>query len=282
MSRPTCEETARADRDEPVPSVAHGPHPGRVTGGPIPADRPGRELASVTPLLFAGDGREPRRRRVADAALAAAATGALVLAALASEESAGDQAELVEAAGRLLGWLEPLWTACYGAASAVCAALVVVALGVGRRALARDIGVAVVLTLGTDAGLAQWVDGSAPGLSDMVWAVGDPSYPARLWPRVGGGTAGAGRRGHAGRAAVRQHRGDAVRRRGPRARRDRGGRGGADPPPAHLLPASGLGVRRAPVARRPRVCVSTACPIWARSPAGGDDAGSRSTQGSAV
>src|SRR5918996_1303329 len=246
MSRPTCEETARADRDEPVPSVAHGPHPRRVTGGPIPADRPGRELASVTPLLFAGDGREPRRRRVADAALAAAATGALVLAALASEESAGDQAELVEAAGRLLGWLEPLWTACYGAASAVCAALVVVALGVGRRALARDIGVAVVLTLGTDAGLAQWVDGSAPGLSDMVWAVGDPSYPARLWPRVGGG------------------------------------RGGADPPPAHLLPASGLGVRRAPVARPPRVCVSTACPIWARSPAEGDDAGSRSTQGSAV
>jgi hypothetical protein len=135
-----------------------------VTVEAVAAHRSERDVAVVAPLLFAGDGRQVRRRGVADAALAATATGALVLAALASEGTTRDQSELVDATARRLGWLEPPRTACYGAASAVCAALMAVALVAERRSLARDIAVAAALTLAIGAGLARWVDGSAPGL----------------------------------------------------------------------------------------------------------------------
>ncbi|HEY6415971.1 MAG TPA: hypothetical protein VIX41_07025, partial [Acidimicrobiales bacterium] len=51
--------------------------------------REARALESTAPLLFAGDGNEPRRRRVADAVLLGTAVTALVLAALVTKEVDG-------------------------------------------------------------------------------------------------------------------------------------------------------------------------------------------------
>jgi hypothetical protein len=73
---------------------------------------------------------------------------ALVLAALATNEVEGEEGELVNALNRLLGWLDPVWTACYGAAGMVCLALLVAVLAVRRLALARDIVLSAAVALG--------------------------------------------------------------------------------------------------------------------------------------
>jgi uncharacterized membrane protein YbhN (UPF0104 family)/tRNA A-37 threonylcarbamoyl transferase component Bud32 len=110
--------------------------------------------------------------------LAGCGAAAVVLTALASENTGPDEGELADALNRLLGWLEPLWTVCYRAAGVVSLALLVAALVVGRRDLARDIVCAAGFALGASYGLARWVDGVVPRLGDMLWAIGDPTYPA--------------------------------------------------------------------------------------------------------
>jgi uncharacterized membrane protein YbhN (UPF0104 family)/tRNA A-37 threonylcarbamoyl transferase component Bud32 len=129
------------------------------------------------PVLFATDGREPRRRRIADAALMGCGVVGVVLAGLASGDAAGEQ-DLAAAFERLLGWLEPLWTACYAAATVLSAGLLLVAIVGRREALARDVILAVAGALGAGWVLAHAVDGDAPSLADMLWASGNPSYPA--------------------------------------------------------------------------------------------------------
>ncbi|HZA76392.1 MAG TPA: hypothetical protein VE623_08385 [Acidimicrobiales bacterium] len=112
------------------------------------AHRAAVEPSAVSvPVLFATDGREPRRRRIADAAVLGCAVVALVLAGLASGDSAGEQ-DLAAAFERLLGWLEPLWTACYAGAGVLSAGLLVAAIASRRRALARDVVLAVAGALG--------------------------------------------------------------------------------------------------------------------------------------
>jgi glycosyltransferase 2 family protein len=141
-------------------------------------DRAGGETSTVSgPVLFATDGREPRRRRIADAALLGCALVALVLAGLASDATAAEQ-DLAAAFDGLLGWLEPLWTMSYAAASVVSAGLLLAAIAGRRTALARDIILAAAGALGTGWVVARSVDGDAPSLADMLWTSGDPSYPA--------------------------------------------------------------------------------------------------------
>jgi uncharacterized membrane protein YbhN (UPF0104 family) len=144
-----------------------------------------RAHGSTAPLVFAGDGNEPRRRRVADAVLLGTAVTALVLAALVTKEADGDEGELADALDRLLGWLHPVWSACYAAAGLICLALLVAALAVGRLRLARDIVLAGGVALGASAVVARVVDGVAPGVGDMVWRVGDPSFPAARLALIG-------------------------------------------------------------------------------------------------
>jgi uncharacterized membrane protein YbhN (UPF0104 family) len=130
------------------------------------------------PVLFATDGSEPRRRRVADAVWLGCAAVALGLGGLASGDSPGRQADVAAAFDRLLGWLEPLWTVCYAGASIVSAALVVAAVAGRRGALARDLIVAAAGVVGAGWLLALAIDGDSPSLGDMLWASGDPSFPA--------------------------------------------------------------------------------------------------------
>lgn len=106
---------------------------------------------------------------------------ALVLAALATNEVEGEEGELVDALNRLLGWLDPVWTACYGAAGMVCLALLVAVLAVRRLALARDIVLSAAVALGASEVLARVVDDAAPSVGDMLWRVGDPSFRRRGW-----------------------------------------------------------------------------------------------------
>jgi glycosyltransferase 2 family protein len=98
-------------------------------------------------------------------------------AGLASDATAAEQ-DLAAAFDRLLGWLEPLWTMCYAAASVVSAGLLLAAIAGRRTALARDITLAAAGALGTGWVVARSVDGDAPSLADMLWTSGDPSYPA--------------------------------------------------------------------------------------------------------
>jgi glycosyltransferase 2 family protein len=101
-----------------------------------------------------------------------------VLGALAGEAVEGDEGELVDALDRLLGWLDPVWTACYGAAGPVCLGLLAAALAVRRLGLARDIVLAVGVVVGGSELLARVVDDAWPSVGDMLWRVGEPSFPA--------------------------------------------------------------------------------------------------------
>jgi uncharacterized membrane protein YbhN (UPF0104 family) len=101
-----------------------------------------------------------------------------VLGALAGEAVEGDEGELVDALDRLLGWLDPVWTACYGAAGPVCLGLLVAAFAVRRLGLARDIVLAVGVVVGGSELLARVVDDAWPSVGDMLWRVGEPSFPA--------------------------------------------------------------------------------------------------------
>lgn len=149
-----------------------------MTGTRVRGRREPRPQGSSAPLLFAGDGREPRRRRVADAVLLGIAVATLVLAALASNQVEGDEGELVDALNRLLGWLDPVWTTCYAAVGPICVGLLVAALAVRRLELARDIGLAAGVVVGVSELLARVVDNAWPSVGDMLWRVGDPSFPA--------------------------------------------------------------------------------------------------------
>ena len=101
-----------------------------------------------------------------------------MLAALASNQVEGDEGELVDALVRLLGWLDPVWTACYAAVGPACVGLLVAALAVRRLALARDIALAAGVVFGVSELLARVVDDAWPSVGDMLWRVGVPSFPA--------------------------------------------------------------------------------------------------------
>ena len=113
------------------------------------------------------------------------AVATLVLAALASNQVEGDEGELVDALNRLLGWLDPVWTTCYAAVGPVCMGLLVAALAVRRLELARDIGLAAGVVVGVSELLARVVDDAWPSVGDMLWRVGDPSFPAARLALVG-------------------------------------------------------------------------------------------------
>ncbi len=150
----------------PRPRRARRDGPG-VGAGPVSA-----------PVVFASDGREPRRRRVGDVVLLGCAAVALGLGGLASGDIPGDQEQVAAAFDRLLGWLGPLWTVCYAGASVGSVGLVVAAIVGRREALARDLVVAVAGVLSAGWLLARAVDGVGQSLADMLWASGDPSFPA--------------------------------------------------------------------------------------------------------
>jgi uncharacterized membrane protein YbhN (UPF0104 family) len=131
--------------------------------------------------LFASAGDEPRRRRVDDVGLLAVAlvTG-LVTALVAGGPSAGG-ADAVVALEDLLGWLDPLWSLAYALAGLLVVVLLVAAMAGRRRALGRDIVLAVGATLGGGALLAQWVDGRWPSWSTLTGiGSGTPTYPALM------------------------------------------------------------------------------------------------------
>ena len=102
-----------------------------------------------------------------------------MLAALASNQVEGDEGELVDALDRLLGWLDPVWTACYAAVGPACVGLLVAA---SPSAAWRSHGTSRSPPVWCSASASCWraVDGAAAS-SDMLWRVGDPSFRPRGW-----------------------------------------------------------------------------------------------------
>src|SRR5262245_14036954 len=109
------------------------------------ADRPDTEqgaqpaFVKVPWSLFASAGDEPRRRRVDDVVLLGVAAIGVLVAALVADEATAAEQDIVDALDRLLGWLDPVWSAAY-TASALLVVLILVAAIAGRRgALVRDL-----------------------------------------------------------------------------------------------------------------------------------------------
>jgi hypothetical protein len=102
---------------------------------------------AVPHSLFASAGDEPRRRRVDDAVMLGVGAVVVLVAALASRGSSAGAAEATAAFDRLLGWLDPVWLAAYGAASVLVVVLIAGAFAARRWALTRDLVFAAALTV---------------------------------------------------------------------------------------------------------------------------------------
>jgi len=148
------------------------------------ADRPDSEqeaelaFVKVPWSLFASAGDEPRRRRVDDFVLFGVAAVAVLLAALVADEATAAEQDIVDALDRLLGWLDPVWSAAY-TASALLVVLIVVAAIAGRRgALVRDLLLAAVLPVGIGAFVTYAVDGRWPAWGGVLWHGDGSTYPS--------------------------------------------------------------------------------------------------------
>ena len=100
-----------------------------------------------------------------------------MLAALASNQVEGDEGELVDALDRLLGWLDPVWTACYAAVGPACVGLLVAA---SPSAAWRSHGTSRSPPVWCSASASCW-RASSTRIGDMLWRVGDPSFRPRGW-----------------------------------------------------------------------------------------------------
>ena len=130
---------------------------------------------AVPHSLFASAGDEPRRRRVDDAVMLGAAAVVVLAAALASRGSSTGAAEATEAFDRLLGWLEPVWSAAYGAAAVLVVVLVAGAIAARRWALTRDLVLAAALTVVVGGALTEATEGRWPSVTGVIWSRAEPS-----------------------------------------------------------------------------------------------------------
>jgi glycosyltransferase 2 family protein len=128
--------------------------------------------------LFASAGDEPRRRRVDDVVLFGVAAVTVLVAALVADEATTGEEEVVTALERLLGWLEPLWSAAYIASALLVVMIVVAAVAGRRRPLVRDLMVAALLPVGIGALLTQVVAGRWPDWSGSLWQGDGSTYPS--------------------------------------------------------------------------------------------------------
>jgi glycosyltransferase 2 family protein len=148
------------------------------------ADRPDTEqraqlaFVKVPWSLFASAGDEPRRRRVDDVVLLGVAAIGVLVAALVADEATAAEQDIVDALDRLLGWLDPVWSAAY-TASALLVVLILVAAIAGRRGpLVCDLLLAAVLPVGIGALVTYAVDGRWPAWSGVLWHGDGSTYPS--------------------------------------------------------------------------------------------------------
>jgi glycosyltransferase 2 family protein len=135
-------------------------------------------LVKVPWSLFASAGDEPRRRRVDDVVLFAVAAVTVLVAALVADEATAAEQDIVEALVRLLGWLDPVWSAAY-TTSALLVVLILVAAIAGRRGpLVRDLMLAAALPVGIGALVTHAVDGRWPAWSGVLWHGDGSTYPS--------------------------------------------------------------------------------------------------------
>ncbi len=140
-------------------------------GGGIP-------FVKVPWSLFASAGDEPRRRRVDDVVLFGVAAVTVLVAALVADEATASEQDIVESLDRLLGWLEPVWSAAYAASALLVVLLVVAAIAGRRRPLVRDLVLAMLLALGVGALVTYAADGRWPAWSGVLWHGDGSTYPS--------------------------------------------------------------------------------------------------------
>jgi uncharacterized membrane protein YbhN (UPF0104 family) len=148
------------------------------------ADRPDTEQGAELPVvkvpwsLFASAGDEPRRRRVDDVVLFSVAAVTVPVAALVADEATAAEQDIVEALDRLLGWLDPVWSAAYTASALLVVLLLVAAIAGRRGPLVRDLLLAAALPVGIGALVTYAVDGRWPAWSGALWHGDGSTYPS--------------------------------------------------------------------------------------------------------
>jgi len=148
------------------------------------ADRPATGQSDGTPFVevpwsvFASAGDEPRRRRVDDVVLVGVAAVTVLAAALMADEATAAEQDVVAALDRLLGWLAPVWSTAIVAATLLVLVIIVAAIAGGRRALVRDLVLAVVLPVGIGTLLTYAVEGRWPEWSGLLWHADGSTYPS--------------------------------------------------------------------------------------------------------
>ncbi len=150
----------------------------RVADRPVTEQSDGIPFVKVPWSLFASAGDEPRRRRVDDVVLVGVAVVAVLAAALLVDEATAAEKDVVAALDRLLGWLAPVWSTAIVTATLLVLVIIVAAIAGGRRALVRDLVLAVVLPVGIGTLLTYAVEGRWPEWSGLLWHAGGSTYPS--------------------------------------------------------------------------------------------------------
>ena len=149
-----------------------------VPTGDGDSDSEGPEPEHVPYSVFASAGDEPRRRRVDDVVLLGLAALTVLAAALLADDTGDAGPAAVEALDGLLGWLEPLWTAAYGASGLLVAGILGAALVARRWALARDAALGGLLALVIGALVTLAVEDRWPAWSGVLWRADEVTYPS--------------------------------------------------------------------------------------------------------
>ncbi|HEY7071046.1 MAG TPA: lysylphosphatidylglycerol synthase transmembrane domain-containing protein [Acidimicrobiales bacterium] len=150
----------------------------RVADRPATEQSDGTRFVRVPWSLFASAGDEPRRRRVDDVVLVGVAAVTVLAAALLVDEATAAEKDVVAALDRLLGWLAPVWSTAIVSATLLVLVIIVAAIAGGRRALVRDLVLAVLLPVGIGMLLTRAVEGRWPEWSGLLWHADGSTYPS--------------------------------------------------------------------------------------------------------
>ncbi|RPI09582.1 MAG: hypothetical protein EHM63_04510, partial [Actinobacteria bacterium] len=131
--------------------------------------------------IFASAEDEPRTRRSTDVVVAVANASIVVIAALTSRLLAGLEASFAEVVANVPGFFDTVWRLLFWPAVVWSIVLLIVAVVRGRLALARDLLLAVVLSVLGVAAVAAIVMEDPPGLTHLLFGSdGPPVFPPGL------------------------------------------------------------------------------------------------------
>jgi uncharacterized membrane protein YbhN (UPF0104 family) len=102
----------------------------------------------------------------------------VLAAALLVDEATAAEKDVVAALDRLLGWLAPVWSTAIVSATLLVLVIIVAAIAGGRRALVRDLVLAVLLPVGIGMLLTRAVEGRWPEWSGLLWHADGSTYPS--------------------------------------------------------------------------------------------------------